>query len=104
MGLFSFLGIGSSRLKKALKEGAVVIDVRTASEFDRGKVPSSINIPIDRIPVNIERIRAMNRAVIFVCSSGARSANAIRILRSKGINNVYNGGNWEDLAKIARNA
>jgi rhodanese-related sulfurtransferase len=100
MGIFSFLGLGNSKLKDAIRRGAVIIDVRTASEFDRGKAPDSINIPVDRIPVNVERIRNMKRPIVLVCSSGARSAQASRILREKGVKDVYNGGNWESVAKL----
>jgi rhodanese-related sulfurtransferase len=102
MGLFSFLGIGNSRLRSALENGAVVIDVRTPNEFDQGKVPDSINIPVDRINANVERIRAMKRPVILVCSSGNRSGTALRVLKERGVKDVYNGGSWEHLVKILR--
>ena len=102
MGIFSFLGFGNSTLKKALKEGAVVIDVRTASEFDRGKVPGSINIPVDRITINVGRIKAMNRPVVLVCASGHRSENALRILKAEGLKEVYNGGSWEHVVRITK--
>lgn len=94
MGIFSFLGFGHSSLKEALKKGAVIIDVRTANEYDNGKVPGSINIPVDRIAANIQRIREMNRPVIFCCSSGSRSSQAASVARQHGIKDVYNGGNW----------
>ena len=102
MGLFSIFGFGNSKLKDAIRSGAIVIDVRTATEFDQGRVPSSINIPVDRIAVSAERIRSMNRPIIFVCSTGARSNTAARIMKEKGLKDVYNGGNWEDLLKLLR--
>ena len=102
MGIFSFLRFGNSSLKKALKEGAVVIDVRTASEFDRGKVPGSINIPVDRISINVERIKAMNRPVVLVCASGHRSGNALKILKAEGLKKVYNGGSWEHIVRLSK--
>ena len=102
MGLFSFLGLGNSNLKHALRKGAVVIDVRTPAEFDRGKVPDSINIPVDRIPVNLARIRAMERPVILVCSSGSRSGDALRMLKANGVKEVQNGGNWERVSRLKK--
>lgn len=99
MGIFSFLGFGGNKIKEALKKGAVVIDVRTANEFDNGKVPGSINIPVDRIAANIQRIRGMNCPVIFCCSSGARSSKATSIAMQHGIKGVYNGGNWMNVLK-----
>lgn len=103
MGIFSFLGFGGNNIKEALKNGAVVIDVRTASEYDNGKVPGSINIPVDRIASSIQRIKEMKRPVIFCCASGARSSKAVSIARSNGIKEVYNGGNWMSVIKQMKN-
>ena len=100
MSFFSFLGLGNQKIKDALYRGAVIIDVRSASEFDRGKIPDSINIPVDRIPINSERIKAMNRPVIFCCTSGDRSNKAIQLMTQKGLKEVYNGGNWHKLLRI----
>ena len=102
MGLFSFLGLGGNKLKDALRRGAIVIDVRTAQEFDRGKVPESINIPVDRIAANAERIKNIDRPVIFCCASGARSGNATAMMKQKGMKEVYNGGSWYNVLKIIK--
>jgi phage shock protein E len=102
MGIFSFLGLGTGSIKEALRKGAVVIDVRTAYEFDQGRVPDSINIPVDRISVNAERIKAMKRPVILCCNSGARSSTALQILKAKGVKEVYNGGSWENVIRIMK--
>ena len=102
MGLFSFLGLGGGKIKDALRRGAMVIDVRTPQEFDGGKVPESINIPVDRIAANAERIKNMNRPIIFCCSSGSRSGNAASIMKQKGMKEVYNGGSWENVLKLLK--
>jgi phage shock protein E len=101
MSLLSFLGLGGSKVKDALRRGAIVIDVRTPQEFDQGKVPDSINIPVDRIPANAERIKNMKR-VVFCCASGSRSSNAVTIMKQKGMKEVYNGGSWYDVIKILK--
>lgn len=100
MGIFSFLGFGNNKLKEALRNGAVIIDVRTAIEYDRGRIPGSINIPIDRVRANIERIRAMKKPIILCCSSDGRSDDARHILRSAGITEVYKAGSWESMLKL----
>ena len=102
MGLLSFLGFGRNDIRKALQEGAVIIDVRTANEFDNGRVPDSINIPVDRIAVNTRRIKDMKKPVIFCCSSGARSSQAVNKMKQMGMKNVYNGGSWMNLLKIVK--
>jgi rhodanese-related sulfurtransferase len=78
------------------KNGAVIIDVRTASEFSEGHVKGAKNIPLDRISSEVEKIRKMNKPVITCCRSGARSGQATGILKSAGIE-VYNGGPWQSV-------
>ena len=100
----SFLSqlFGGGRLKEALKKGAVIIDVRTPNEFDQGRVANSINIPVDRIPINAIRIKEMSRPVIFCCSSGSRSGQAVSIMKAKGLKEVYNGGSWLNVMKLLK--
>jgi len=93
-------GLFKNKIKEAIKKGAIIIDVRTPHEFDHGKVPGSINIPVDRISVSVERIRSMKKPVIVCCESGARSNQAKNILKSAGINEVYSGGSWESVLRI----
>ena len=93
-------GLFKNKIKEALQKGAVIIDVRTPHEFDNGKVPGSINIPVDRISVSVERIRSMNKPVVIICESGARSSKAKNILKSAGLNEVYNGGSWQSVLRI----
>jgi len=77
----------------------VIIDVRPASAFDQGKVPGSINIPVDRITFNIERIKSMKRPVIFCGEFDLHSNNATKIMKENGLKEVYNGGNWRSVLK-----
>lgn len=99
MGIFSFLGFGSSKIVEALNRGAVVIDVRTAYEFDQGHVHQSLNMPVDRISSNVERIKDMKKPVIFCCESGMRSGQAVSIMKKNGLKDVYNGGSWQSVLK-----
>jgi phage shock protein E len=99
MGILSILGI-NNKVKDALRKGAVIIDVRTAHEFDAGKVKGSINIPVDRIAANIERIRSFKKPLVLCCASGVRSEKAVTILKANGIKDVYNGGNWTRVLKM----
>lgn len=98
MGLFSFFGNGA--LKKALRQGAMIIDVRSASEYDRGRVPGSLNIPVDRISVSVPRIKNLGKPVICVCASGHRSRIAANTLKQAGLKDVHNGGSWERVMRL----
>jgi len=103
MSLLSLFGFGSNKIKEALRKGAVVIDVRRAYEFDQGKVPGSINIPLDRIAANAGRIRHMNKPIIICSASGERSNMAVSIMKQKGLKEVYNGGSWEAVLQTMKN-
>jgi len=97
--MFSFLKtlFGPRTDYKALKEaGAIIIDVRSPQEFDRGFIQGSKNIPLNIIEREINIIKKWNKPVITVCQSGARSRMAKSILKNAGIE-VYNGGGWFNL-------
>lgn len=100
MGLLSFLGLGSGKIKNALRQGAIIIDVRSGTEYDRGHVPDAFNIPVDRIKASADRLKEAKRPVILCCNSGERSRKAAEALKAKGLKDVYNGGNWESLLKL----
>jgi phage shock protein E len=100
MGLLSFFGSQKAKIKDALRNGAIIIDVRTGTEYDRGHVPDAFNIPVDRIKASADRLKATNKPVIVCCNSGDRSSTAMQHLKAKGLKKVYNGGDWESLLKI----
>ena len=82
---------------KALKQaGAIIIDVRSPQEFDRGHIQGSKNIPVNIIQREVNSIKKLNKPVITVCQSGARSSMAKSALKAAGIE-VYNGGSWLSL-------
>lgn len=83
-------------LSKLMKEGAVIIDVRSAGEFGSGHIAGSKNIPLDRINKEITKIKNFKKPIITVCQSGARSRMAKSILTAAGIE-TYNGGGWAGL-------
>ena len=102
MRLLSIFGIGTGKIKEAIRKGAVIIDVRSAAEYDRGHIPRALNIPSDRINVSIQRIKGLNKPVILCCNSGERSSKAYKQLKTEGVQEVYNGGNWEKLLRTIR--
>ncbi len=80
-----------------VKAGAIILDVRTHSEFSSGHVHGAINIPVDQLATNLSRIPDKEKVLITVCASGVRSAAARRILLANGYTSVWNGGSWLNL-------
>lgn len=90
------LGLGPSvDWKGLMKNGAVIVDVRTKGEYQLGHIAGSQNIPLDTLGAQLGKIQE-GKVVITCCASGMRSATAKSILKSKGFE-VYNGGGWNGL-------
>ena len=85
-----------------LKNGAVIVDVRTKGEYASGHIKGSINIPLDALRTNLYKLDK-KRPVITCCASGMRSSSARQILKSCGYEEVYNGGGWAGLAASLEN-
>ncbi len=71
----------------------LVIDVRTPGEFMSGAFPDAINIPLDDLMSgDVDLGDNTEREIVVYCATGARSAYAQQILKSRGFANVINGG------------
>ena len=98
MGLLSRLFGGTKVDYSALiKDGAVVVDVRTPQEFKSGHIKGSKNIPLQKIGNSISKLK--DKEVILVCRSGGRAASAKSTLRQHGIT-AHNAGAWQNLRGI----
>lgn len=90
------------QVARALKEGGVVVDLRNAYEYDQGHVPRSLNIPIDRLRANIDRIRDLGKPIVLCCGTGGHCWEAASILREAGVQRVINGGDWQSVWRKMR--
>jgi len=101
MGFFNFFGSGNSseKVNEFLQNGAVILDVRTPSEFSEGHVKGSVNIPLNEIANQISKIKNYKKPIITCCRSGARSGTAANILNSNGVDSI-NGGPWQNVAEL----
>ncbi len=98
MGIFNLLFGPKVDFKKQVNEGAIILDVRTPSEFAQGHIKGSVNIPLQNLKQNLGKI-SKNKVVITCCASGMRSGSAKTILQSHGYPEVYNGGGWMQLER-----
>lgn len=96
--LKNLLGFGPKvDYAEILKQGAIILDVRTGGEYAGGHIKGSINISVDQLSINLHKLKDKNKIIITCCASGMRSASAKNILKSNGYTNVYNGGSWSGL-------
>lgn len=83
-------------LSTLVAKGAIILDVRTVSEFERGHIKGAVNIPLSQLhkgPIPIDT----TATIITCCSHGLRSVKAVSVLQKRGYQKVYNGGAWSDL-------
>lgn len=82
-----------------VKQGAIILDVRSRSEFAGGHIGNAINIPVDELGRNLSKLKNKEQSIICCCASGMRSGAAKKILESNGYTAVHNGGGWAGLMR-----
>jgi phage shock protein E len=95
--LRSLFGGSNDELLQALRQGALIIDVRTRAEYQGGHVAGSKNIPLNEVPAALEK-NPKAKPIVFCCASGGRSGQATSFAASKGYTAV-NGGPWTTVNK-----
>lgn len=84
---------GATEEAPAVRDGGVLIDVRTAREFKGGHLDKAINIPHGEIGDKIGSVVTnKGEKIVLYCSSGNRSGIAEGTLRAMGYTNVVNAG------------
>lgn len=66
-----------------------VIDVRGMGEIASGTVSGAEAVPLHTLPVRLNEFNREEK-LVFICRSGARSAQACMFLQQQGYDNVYN--------------
>lgn len=102
MGFFSNLfggNVSNEELANHVKNGAMLVDVRSQGEFASGSAKGAVNIPLDAIQGQMAKFKNKKHIVVF-CRSGNRSGQAKAILNQYGISNVTNGGTWQDVLRL----
>ncbi|MBU2018908.1 MAG: rhodanese-like domain-containing protein [Bacteroidetes bacterium] len=84
-----------------VKQGAIILDVRSKGEYQAGHIKGSINISVDTLNNNLSKLKK-DKPIITCCASGMRSASAKSILKSNGFKEVHNGGGWNSLQNKMR--
>lgn len=85
------------QVEEAKKE-AMLVDVRTPEEFEKGHIPGAINLPVDNLRNSLQQL-PKEKSIIIYCQIGLRGYIAQRILTQNGyekVNNIAGGfKTWE---------
>ncbi len=85
--------------KDLLDQGAIIIDVRTESEYKSGHIKNSINVPLKDLTYRINEFDKKYN-IVTVCAVGIRAESAKKFFESRGYN-VANGGRWTNLKDLS---
>ena len=95
----NILGFGPKvDINALIAQGATVVDVRTPAEYKDGHVKGSINLPLQTLGSQMNKLKK-DQVIITCCRSGSRSGMARRQLQAAGFTQVYNGGPWNSIKK-----
>lgn len=87
-----------SEAQQLLADGAALLDVRRADEWQAGHAPAAMHIPLDQLPARTGEVPA-DRRVVAVCRSGARSGRATQFLQRSGLDVVNLEGGMQAWAR-----
>jgi rhodanese-related sulfurtransferase len=85
-------------LPELQKNGATLVDVRSAAEFASGSAPGTINIPLQELGSRLHEI-PKSAPVVLCCASGTRSGMAKMMLKKHGYEQVFNIGTWSNFLR-----
>jgi CRP-like cAMP-binding protein len=71
--------------KKLVSEGAIWLDVRFQNEYEESNIEDSINVPLNMLRMQTEKLEQDKKYVIY-CDTGGRSSAAAFLLTDRGFN------------------
>jgi rhodanese-related sulfurtransferase len=80
------------------EKDVIILDVRTPQEYQEGHINNTINIPVQILGQQLDKLNNFkDKKILVYCRSGHRSAIASQTLDRVGFKNVYNlkGGLFE---------
>lgn len=75
--------VNVTEAKQLVVGGALLLDVRDQNEWEAGRAPSAIHVPLSELPDHLDDF-ARERLIVCVCRSGGRSGRAARFLAVEG--------------------
>lgn len=83
-------------LQTYLDKGAIVLDVRSKQEWQRGHVDDFMHIESSQIINQLNTLKELDKPLITVCVSGMRSGQVAEYLKREGLDAI-NGGSWQNV-------
>ena len=63
-----------SEVRNQLSQPALLVDVRSGTEFASGHIPGAVNIPMDQMESRLDDLGLnLNLPIVLICQSGKRA-------------------------------
>lgn len=79
-------------------DDAVLLDVREGDEWEAGRVPGALHIPLGELQERRQDL-PQGRRILTICRSGSRSAMAAKMLSGDGVDVANVSGGVKDWKK-----
>jgi phage shock protein E len=97
--------ISKRAAKEYVRQGAVVIDVRSAEEYGGGHLQRAVNMPLAEIETLIARkVQDKDQVLLLHCQGGVRSGLAKKKLIALGYAKTFNIGSYGRALRIVDGA
>ena len=95
--LLAISGCGSTESKISMENNAVLLDVRTPAEYQKGYLQGAINLPQADVDARAATVVPAKDTPVYVyCRGGREATMATEKLLKQGYTNVHNLGAMKD--------
>ena len=89
-------------LDSLLSSGALLLDVRTTEDFEKGSVNGALHLPLKDIET-FAKFHPIDQPVVVFCNTGRQSSQAVEKLRAMGGKNIFDGRDIERISRSLNN-
>ncbi|WP_214710655.1 CoA-disulfide reductase [Exiguobacterium sp. s55] len=90
-----------NEIDELVQNGATLLDVRDESEHELGKIPGSINVPLNSLRDHLDNY-SKDETIYVTCQVGLRGYLASRILRQNGFKVKNLSGGYKTWSQVKR--
>ena len=80
--------------------GKIIDWIKNRKRVIKMTTVEAINIPLGEVPTRVEEFKAMSRPIVVFCRSGNRSGQAAQYLQAQGVDEIFNGGGFQDVLDV----
>ena len=81
--------VSVNKVGELVENGIQLVDVRRVAEYENGHAKKAINLPLDKLPNEIDRLDP-SKPTYVICQTGYRSSLGTSVLENAGFENIFN--------------